>query len=115
MPTHIDRFRRMPDPKIAAAKAALATLSCVSNSRTATPPKIKITGENIEFLPRVSKENVYDYSWLPAVSDVGDKVDLIAMGFNALRRNSTRVVLCNRGWVHLGKSVYEYRGKIARK
>jgi hypothetical protein len=70
-----------------------------------------VSGENIELVPRKERELLYDYSWIPQESEVGATIDLKTFGFENSRRSASNMMLKRRGYVCIGKSVYEYRGK----
>lgn len=109
MPTHIADYRKLADPKYAAAKDALARLA---KGTVKCDPVIKVTGESIAIISaRKKRPLLYDYSWVPEEADIGATIDLKTFGFDHKRLNAGQMMLKKKGYVCIGKNVYEYRGK----
>ena len=107
MPTHIGRFRRHQNPKIATARDALGRLTKgVSKNK----PLVKVSGDTIDLLPG-NRSSFYDYSWIPEESEIGATINLKELGFDIKRAQATGMVLRRRGYVSIGNRTFEYHGE----
>lgn len=103
MPTHIGSFRRLSDPKMAAAKSALNRLI---RDKHAEGPCIKIEGDTIEYTHRKNPQNLYRFAERFDL-DKDDVIDFAKIQFRSPKESSAlRQYLKSKGFFCIARNMY---------